>query len=153
MADRPRLGRTVRVAAVWLLIWLTPVAGLVMLAGRDSVYTQESLFFSKTAMVTFGGAYSVLSYVAEQCVDSYHWLDRRRNARRTRHGGDDARAADSGCAICRIHGRLSQPGSAVAAGGRRGRLGHHDVGHLRRPAFCGFSSAHRISNTFAAAEH
>ena len=70
----PSLMRTVRVAVTWLVIWLTPVAGVVMFTGRDSVYTQEALFFSKTALVTFGGAYSVLSYVAEQCVNEYHWL-------------------------------------------------------------------------------
>jgi chromate transporter len=62
------------VAAVCLVIWLTPVAVLIAFAGRESAYTQEALFFSKTAMVTFGGAYSVLSYVAEQCVNKYHWL-------------------------------------------------------------------------------
>jgi chromate transporter len=71
---RPSVSRTIRVAGVWLLIWLVPVVGLLLLAGRESVYTQEALFFSKTAMVTFGGAYSVLSYVAEVCVNQYGWL-------------------------------------------------------------------------------
>ena len=70
-----RLGRTIKVLVVWLLIWLGPVALLYKFAGPESVYTQESLFFSKAAMVTFGGAYSVLAYVADECVETYHWLE------------------------------------------------------------------------------
>jgi chromate transporter len=73
-AVQPRLGRTIRTASVWLLIWLGPVAALYMAAGRENVYTHEALFFSKAAMVTFGGAYSVLAYVAEECVETYGWL-------------------------------------------------------------------------------
>jgi chromate transporter len=72
---RPTLRRTIVVLAVWLAIWLGPVAALYWRAGPDSVYTKESLFFSKAAMVTFGGAYSVLAYVADQCVETYEWLE------------------------------------------------------------------------------
>jgi chromate transporter len=64
----------VKVLVVWLLIWLGPVVALHRFAGRESVYTQEALFFSKTAMVTFGGAYSVLAYVTKECVETYGWL-------------------------------------------------------------------------------
>ena len=42
--------------------------------GSQNVYFQEALFFSKTAVVTFGGAYAVLAYVAQQAVDFYGWL-------------------------------------------------------------------------------
>jgi chromate transporter len=73
-AVRPSFGRTVKVLAVWLLIWLGPVAMLYKFAGRESVFTQQSLFFSKAAMVTFGGAYSVLAYVADECVKTFQWL-------------------------------------------------------------------------------
>jgi chromate transporter len=73
-AIRPSLKRTVTVLVVWLLIWLGPVAAVYKFAGPTSVYTQEALFFSKAAMVTFGGAYSVLAYVADECVETYHWL-------------------------------------------------------------------------------
>jgi chromate transporter len=72
---RPTLRRTVVVLSVWLVIWLGPVAALYWSAGPASVYTKESLFFSKAAMVTFGGAYSVLAYVADQCVETYGWLE------------------------------------------------------------------------------
>jgi chromate transporter len=73
-AMRPSLGHALRTLAIWGTIWLSPVAALWSIAGRESVYTQEALFFSKTAMVTFGGAYSVLAYVGQECVDTHHWL-------------------------------------------------------------------------------
>lgn len=72
---RPTLGRALRVLTIWLLIWLGPVAALLHFTGRDSVYSQQAVFFSKTAMVTFGGAYSVLAYVADEAVERYHWLE------------------------------------------------------------------------------
>lgn len=73
-AVRPSLGHALRTLAIWLTVWLGPVVTLWKFAGPDSVYTQQGLFFSKTAMVTFGGAYSVLAYIAQQCVEVYHWL-------------------------------------------------------------------------------
>jgi len=72
-ASRPFV-RTIRVASVWLAIWFVPVAALVWFTGIDSVYTLESLFFSKAAVVTFGGAYAVLAYIAQQAVEVYGWL-------------------------------------------------------------------------------
>jgi chromate transporter len=74
-SQKPSLPRTLSVLTVWLLIWWGPVAALVAYTGRDSVYSKEAIFFSKTAMVTFGGAYSVLAYVAEEAVDKYGWLE------------------------------------------------------------------------------
>ena len=74
-AVRPSLGRAVRVLTVWLLIWLAPVVALLHFTGRDSVYSQQALFFSKSALVTFGGAYSVLAYVADEAVERFHWLE------------------------------------------------------------------------------
>jgi chromate transporter len=56
------------------LLWLVPVAVLFALTGTDSVWTQIAVFFSKLAVVTFGGAYAVLAYVAQAAVESYHWL-------------------------------------------------------------------------------
>ena len=70
----PRLGWALRVAAAFLILWLGPVALLVAFAGPDSVFTRIALFFSQMAVVTFGGAYAVLAYVAQQAVDHYHWL-------------------------------------------------------------------------------
>jgi chromate transporter len=53
---------------------LIPIAILWTRLGRESVYTQEALFFSKAAVVTFGGAYSVLAYIGQECVATYGWL-------------------------------------------------------------------------------
>ena len=68
------IGRTARVAAAWLALWLTPVIGLLILLGPQDVFSQIAVFFSKMALVTFGGAYAVLAYVAQQAVQHYGWL-------------------------------------------------------------------------------
>lgn len=60
--------------ALWGAIWLVPVALIALVLGADHVFTQIALFFSKVAIVTFGGAYAVLAYVAQQAVETYHWL-------------------------------------------------------------------------------
>jgi chromate transporter len=71
---RPSVGRTLGVAAVWLTIWVGPVIALAVTLGSDNTFTQIGAFFTKAAAVTFGGAYSVLAYVAQQAVERYHWL-------------------------------------------------------------------------------
>ena len=71
---RPNLGWSLQVSAVFLLLWLVPVAALVLLLGPDSSFARIGLFFSKMAVVTFGGAYAVLAYVAQQAVQTYGWL-------------------------------------------------------------------------------
>ncbi len=71
---RPSVGRASRVAATWLVIWLAPVAILAAVLGTANVFVTEGIFFSKVAVVTFGGAYAVLSYIAQQAVGTYGWL-------------------------------------------------------------------------------
>jgi chromate transporter len=71
---RPTAARALRVAAIWLTLWLAPVAVLLLTLGSDNVFSQIAVFFSKMALVTFGGAYAVLAYVAQQAVENYHWL-------------------------------------------------------------------------------
>ena len=68
------LSRTLGTAALWLAIWIGPLLVLALILGRDHVTTDISIFFSKLAVVTFGGAYSVLAYMAQQAVETYHWL-------------------------------------------------------------------------------
>ena len=70
----PSLAATGRTALVWLAIWLVPLVALFTVLGPDHVFVQEGVFFSKAAVVTFGGAYAVLSYVAQQAVEAYGWL-------------------------------------------------------------------------------
>ena len=72
--ERPSTRRTLRLLLVGLVVWSAPVAGVAVLAGRESVFTQQGLFFSGAAVVTFGGAYAVLAYVAQQAVGVYGWL-------------------------------------------------------------------------------
>ena len=71
---RPTVAESLRVAAVWLALWLVPVLALLAVFGTDNVFSQIAIFFSKMAMVTFGGAYAVLAYVAQQAVENYQWL-------------------------------------------------------------------------------
>ncbi|WGJ15081.1 chromate efflux transporter [Methylocapsa sp. D3K7] len=68
------VSQSLKVASIWLVVWLAPVAALLFFLGESNVYSQIAVFFSKMAVVTFGGAYAVLAYVAQQAVDNYHWL-------------------------------------------------------------------------------
>jgi chromate transporter len=71
---RPNTARAIRVGALWLALWLVPMIALLAAFGEANVFSQIALFFSKMALVTFGGAYAVLAYVAQQAVEHYHWL-------------------------------------------------------------------------------
>jgi chromate transporter len=74
MHVQPSGARAARVLAVWLPLWFVPLAALATFMGRHHVLTEVGVFFSKMAVVTFGGAYAVLAYVAQQAVQNYHWL-------------------------------------------------------------------------------
>lgn len=69
--------QSLRIALVWLLLWLAPVVVLLAALGPHNVFSQIATFFSTMALVTFGGAYAVLAYVAQEAVQSYHWLQPR----------------------------------------------------------------------------
>lgn len=71
---KPVTTATIRTAVAWLLIWFVPVALLVLAVGPDHVLSRQAAFFSRVAVVTFGGAYAVLSYVARQAVEVFGWL-------------------------------------------------------------------------------
>ena len=72
--DQPGPGRTARVLLLGLVAWGLPVAAAVVLTGRDSTLSTQGVFFSGTALVTFGGAYAVLAFVAQRAVETYGWL-------------------------------------------------------------------------------
>ena len=74
---RPSVRRALSVSLIWLALWLIPVAAILFSFGEGHVFSQIALFFSKMAMVTFGGAYAVLAYVAQQAVEHYHWVQPR----------------------------------------------------------------------------
>jgi chromate transporter len=72
--ERPSRAYVLKILAVGLLAWGVPVAVVAALTGADSIFTDQALFFSGTALVTFGGAYAVLAYVAQKAVEVYAWL-------------------------------------------------------------------------------
>jgi chromate transporter len=73
-AERPTARRTLTVLAAGLLAWGVPLAAVALLTGPGSTLTEQGLFFSGAAVVTFGGAYAVLAYVAQAAVGTYGWL-------------------------------------------------------------------------------
>jgi len=71
---RPTIRRALRVSAIWLGLWLVPVVTIIAVLGTGQTFSQIGIFFSKMAVVTFGGAYAVLAYMAQQAVETYGWL-------------------------------------------------------------------------------
>jgi len=71
---RPSASSAARTAVIWLAIWLVPLGTLILVLGPQHVLVQIGVFFSKAAVVTFGGAYAVLAYVAQQAVEAHQWL-------------------------------------------------------------------------------
>lgn len=74
LAVQPTWSRTLLVLWLWLAIWWLPIGLVVLLWGEDSIYVTQGVFFSKAALVTFGGAYSVLEYIRQEAVSHYKWL-------------------------------------------------------------------------------
>jgi chromate transporter len=74
--DAPEKSRTgpLRAGALCAALWLIPVATLLLLPGHAGTFGDIAQFFSRMAVVTFGGAYAVLAYVAQQAVGHYGWL-------------------------------------------------------------------------------
>ena len=67
--------RTLATIGIWLAIWMLPLLAVGAVAGREHVLTELSVFFSKLAVVTFGGAYAVLAYMGQDVVQHYGWLE------------------------------------------------------------------------------
>ena len=74
-AIRPSWRRSLTVLAVCLVLWFGPIAVLLMTLGRGDVFVEQALFFSRMAVVTFGGAYAVLAYMAQAAVETHGWLE------------------------------------------------------------------------------
>jgi chromate transporter len=71
---QPSLARALRVTALWLVLWAAPLVAIGFWLGWDHTLFKEGVFFSKAAVVTFGGAYAVLPYVTQQALFHYGWL-------------------------------------------------------------------------------
>jgi chromate transporter len=69
------LWRSLTTIGIWLVIWLGPLLAVALIFGRDHVLAQLGIFFSKLAVVTFGGAYAVLAYMAQEVVQGHGWLN------------------------------------------------------------------------------
>ena len=72
--ERPSGRRAALTLVIGLVVWFVPVLVVALLFGRSSIFVDQGLFFSGAAVVTFGGAYAVLAFVAQQAVDVYGWL-------------------------------------------------------------------------------
>src|SRR5437870_4237921 len=71
---KPTWLHALKISATWIVIWALPLALAGIFLGTDHTVFREGIFFSKAAVVTFGGAYAVLPYVSQQAVEHYHWL-------------------------------------------------------------------------------
>ncbi len=74
LAVKPSWARALRVTATCVALWAAPVVAVGLWLGWSSTWVDQGVFFSKAAMVTFGGAYAVLPYVAQQAVETHAWL-------------------------------------------------------------------------------
>jgi chromate transporter len=61
-------------AAIGLVLWWAPVALAGVMLGREHVFVDIGMFFSKLAIVSFGGAYALLAYMAQEAVETYRWM-------------------------------------------------------------------------------
>ncbi|MBB3592955.1 chromate transporter [Rhizobium sp. BK529] len=71
---RPNLAWSLKTSGALAAAWLLPVALLLLTLGPDNTFSKIGLFFSQMAVVTFGGAYAVLAYVAQEAVQHFGWL-------------------------------------------------------------------------------
>lgn len=70
----PPVGQTLKTVFIWGALWLVPLGLMRLALGEDNVYVSLGWLFSKLAVVTFGGAYAVLSYLGQDVVEAHHWL-------------------------------------------------------------------------------
>src|SRR5437764_2983302 len=71
---KPTWLHALKISAAWIVIWALPLALTGIFLGTEHTIFREGIFFSKAAVITFGGAYAVLPYVSQQAVEHYHWL-------------------------------------------------------------------------------
>ncbi len=93
-----------------ILLWLVPIAALALMLGWAHPLTQMSGFFTKAALMTFGGAYAVLPYVYRGAVTHYGWLTAGQMMDGLATGGIDPRTVDHDGDLCRVCRRLHQSG-------------------------------------------
>jgi chromate transporter len=72
--DHAEASQSRKTGAIFLFLWLVPIAATLLAFGPSHVFSEIAVFFSKMAVVTFGGAYAVLAYVAQAAVETFGWL-------------------------------------------------------------------------------
>ena len=125
---RPNLLRAFWVSIVWLTLWLTPTVIVGAVRGWDSTLFKEGLFFSKAAVVTFGGAYAVLPYVTQQALFHYGWLKPGQMMDGLGLAETTPGPVDHGAAIRRLHGRVAASGRFATACCRNNWRANYNVG-------------------------
>ena len=117
---------TIQTIALWSVIWFAPLLALMTVA-PEGLLTGLFVFFSKLAIVTFGGAYAVLAYMAQEVVGTKRLAHRAGNDGRAWLGRDHAGAPHSGHPVCRLHRRAKAIWLWHGSGGQRS----HPLGNLR----------------------
>ena len=125
--DKVTSRRALRAGLICAVLWLVPVIALFVTIGSENVFAQEGLLFSKSAIVTFGGAYAVLGYIAQQAVERYGWI----SAGDMAVGLGLAETTHHGRGIRRVPRCVQPPGEPAALGRRHARCRDHGVGHVR----------------------
>jgi len=135
---KPSLRRALKISVVWIVVWALPLTLAGLFLGSQHTVFREGIFFSKAAVVTFGGAYAVLPYVSQQAVENYHWLgagqmlDGLGLAETTPGppGRDHTGPLDHGVAVCRFSRRVESSWKSAATGERDTRRACHDLDNL-----------------------
>ena len=112
---RPSTLRNLRLLATFLVLWAVPVGAIWIWRGGEDVLVREALFFTGAAFLTFGGAYSVLSYVADVAVNRLRVAHRGPDGAGTGACGVHAGASHHGHPVRRLHRRLERPRTLLSA--------------------------------------
>ena len=121
--------RLAKVVLVGALLWLLPMAVLIAAQGWDGTLTQMGWFFTKAALLTFGGAYAVLPYVYQGAVEQFHWLTGPQMIDGLALGETTPGPLDHGGGLRRLRRRLDPAGAGSRHALRRRGAGR-DRGHL-----------------------
>ena len=115
---------------VGLIVWWAPVLLAALALGPGHVLVSIGTFFSKLAVVSFGGAYALLAYMAQQAVETHHWMTAPEMVDGLRTRRDHARTADPGDAVRRLPRGVPRRGAVLSRDGRHPRRRHDHVGDV-----------------------
>ena len=108
-AAYPSRSRNLKLVAIFLVLWLIPIGAIWLWRGGSDVLIKEALFFTKAAFVTFGGAYAVLSYIADVSVNHYKWLEASQMVQGLALAESTPGPTNHGHSVCRFFGGVEFP--------------------------------------------